>query len=172
MLGGSLVFRQRGDQTIVATAPVRDGEISPAQAATRSRFLLGVQYAKGQLQDPATRAAYKAVVNGRITSAYTAAMRDFLQAPEVQAVDASNYTGAIGSELRITAFDDFEVVAVTVRIERSTGTLVETGSAVRQANGTLWLYTATATNGTPAGSRVIVTATDRPGNATEETFVI
>ena len=172
MLGNSLVFRQRGDQTIVSAAPIRDREPSPSQTAARTRFLQGVQYAKGQLQYPASRSAYQAVVNDRVTSAYIAAMRDFLQVPEVQAVDASGYDGSIGSQLRITAFDDFEAAAVSVRIERATGTFVEAGNAVQQTNGNEWLYTATSTNGTPAGSRIIVTAVDRPGNTREATFTI
>jgi hypothetical protein len=78
----------------------------------------------------------------------------------------------IGNSLFVSASDDVEVVAVSVRIERSTGTLVETGNAVQQANGNEWLYTASATNNAPAGSKVTVRAVDRPGNVTEQVFTL
>jgi hypothetical protein len=171
-LGGALVFRQRGDETIVSTVPVRESALTPAQQAVRTRFQQGVDYAKGQVQDRSAKDAYQQLVNDRLTSAYSAAVRDFLHAPEVRAVDGTAYTGAIGSGLTITAVDDFEVIAVSVRIERATGTLVETGNAVQQPNGNEWLYTATASNGAPAGSKVTVRAVDRPGNVVEQTFIL
>jgi hypothetical protein len=82
MLGGTLVFRQQGGRTIVSAAPTEAaGEPSAAQVAQRQRFQEAAIYAKAQITDPASKAAYAAEQDGSNGSAYAIAVADFLKAP-------------------------------------------------------------------------------------------
>ena len=146
-VGKVFVFRQRGGETIVATPPVR------ASA-----------YAKNALQDPSLKEDYTAEAKKRRNvSAYNMAMTDYLRAPKIAHIDHSGYTGsATGEKIVIEAGDAFKVVAVKVRIEDHDATLVEEGSATLVQGK--WVYTTTVTNPSLTGDKIIVTATDRPGN--------
>ena len=55
---------------------------------------------------------------------------DYLHVPTVTAVSLDNYTGAAGETIHVTAFDDFEVTAVTVSLADDGGVLLESGMAV------------------------------------------
>lgn len=172
MLGGTIVFRQVGNRTIVATAPGRSGEISQKQKAQRQRFQEAVVYAKAQMQDPTAKSEYTALTNEENGNAYSIAVADFLNAPNINLVDMSNYTGKIGDSIRIQVTDDFKVMQVSVRIENPDGTLVETGNAVQQSNAIDWLYIATAKNTTVAGDKIMIRASDKPGNIKEHAQVL
>jgi len=168
-LGEMLVVRQRGGQTILAAAPGEStAEPSAAQLAQRERFQQAVVYAKAQIADPETAAEYaeKATAN---RSAYNVAVADFFRAPDIDEVDLRDYSGAVGDTIRVRATDDFQVAQVTVEIRNADGSLVELGAAVRQPNELDWVYTATADNPSLEGDRILVRASDRPGNLAEQT---
>ena len=75
--------------------------------------------------------------------------------------------GGIGAQGHyLTAFDDFKVKAVTVKIENADGTLVEEGNAVE--SGLYWIYTAKQNNADLSGDKITVRATDIPDNLTEK----
>lgn len=76
----------------------------------------------------------------------------------------------MGSTLRIHAIDDFKVKEVSVTIQNSDGTIVETGKAVLEPNGVTWLYTATVSNPELNGDKITVRASDIPGNLGEGVF--
>ena len=61
------------------------------------------------------------------------------------------------------------VKKVHVTISNADGLLVEEGVAAPDVMGYLWTYTATSTNDNFDGNRIVIIASDMPGNiATEE----
>ena len=149
-VGKVFVFRQRGGETIVATPPSHTKAPSASQKAQQERFIRASAYAKNALQDPSLKEDYTAEAKN-------------LRAPKIAHIDHSGYTGsATGEKIMIEAGDAFKVVAVKVRIEDHDGTLVEEGSATLVQGK--WVYTTTVTNPSLTGDKIIVTATDRPGN--------
>ena len=100
-------------------------------------------------------------------------LRTSFNAPSVDEVDLSAYTGAIGDEIIIMASDDFDpstkvlrtsVQGVDVSLSDEAGAPIESGAAVETpADSGRWLYTATTTVTTGTTVRIAVTASDRPG---------
>jgi len=82
----------------------------------------------------------------------------------VLAIDAHEWTGAIGQTIRVEAQDDMKVMRVTVVIH-SNGSILEQGEAVpSEIDGSLWTYV-TTTRVTPArGLLLDANAYDLPGN--------
>lgn len=174
-LGGTLVFKQVGNETIVSTMPTQSEVVTVKQKAQRTKFQEAVFYAKGELGNPQSKSEYEqaAKLDGDpFVHAYNVALADFLNAPDIKSVDLSNYTGNIGDTIEITVVDDFKVVDVTVSIINGDGSLVENGNAVQQANINLWVYTATAANASLAGDKIVVKAHDKPGNEDSETLTL
>jgi len=162
-LGGQLVVRQSGGKTILAQAPgARSGEPSPAQKAQQQRFQEAVLYGKNRKSDPDYQARA-----GEGLSAYNIAVADFLNAPDIDEIDVTDYQGAAGDTIRVRVSDDFAVQQVAVTIMNADGTLVEEGNAEQQENVLDWLYTATAANASLEGDKIIIRASDRPGNVEE-----
>jgi hypothetical protein len=92
------------------------------------------------------------------------AVADFFNAPDIESVDLSGYSGKAGNIIRIFVTDDFTVSSVTVSIHNADGSPVEEGYT-QPSVGYEWRYTATAANETLAGDRILITASDLPGNA-------
>ena len=163
-LGNQVVYRRVGDKIIVVAKPRRKPTTHPTLISQNNRFRLASTYAKNALQDPSLKEDYTAEAKKRRNvSAYNMAMTDYLRAPKITHIDHSGYTGsATGEKIMIEAGDAFKVVAVKVRIEDHDGTLVEEGSATLVQGK--WVYTTTVTNTSLTGDKIIVTATDRPGN--------
>ena len=105
-------------------------------------------------------------------TAYNIAVADMLQAPNIENIDLSGYTGHPGDVIKVRVTDDFHVQEVTVTITNDDGSLVKTGFAQPDAIGYLWLYTATQDNENLAGDRIEITASDVPGNIAEEEQVL
>lgn len=63
--------------------------------------------------------------------------------------------------------DNFKLVSVSVAIRKADDSLVEMGLATLDANGLDWHYTASVTNSSMTGGKIITTATDTPGHQTE-----
>lgn len=166
-LGNLIVFRNRGGQTIVATAPKKQEEWSEAQKQHRLRFQEAVLYAKNSITDEVKKEAYKASAKEGET-AYNVAVADFLNAPDINEVDISHYTGQPASYIQVRAVDDFNVAEVFVTVLNADGTQVEHGQATLQQGTTWWRYTATATNESVDGDKIIIRVSDTPGNLTEE----
>ena len=161
-VGDIIVFSQRGGKTIVSKAPrKRTGEDSEKQKAQQAKFQQAILYGKAVIKDPAQKAIYEAT--GK--SAYNVAVADLLNAPKIDNIDLTAYTGQAGDTIKVRVYDDFQVKAVSVHIYNADGTLLEEGYATEQ--GIDWLYTATATNSDLAGDKIIVRATDTPDNMSE-----
>jgi hypothetical protein len=170
--GKRLVYRQRGLKTIIARRPVRKSDPqTPRQVEVRDLFSEAVIYARGVIADSATKAIYKAKVKGN-QSAFNLALSDFCKAPEIRKYNVTEYTGQIGDKISIRASDDFKVESVKLLIKDSSDTTIEEGPAVLSANGADWIYTTTVENPDLAGTKLIISAADIPGNITIQEVVL
>ena len=169
---GDLVFKKYGDRTIVSRKADLSGvKPSEAQQAHRQRFSQAALYGKMVLADPQTKGLYEEVAKKKGQPVFSLTVADFFNAPVVDEVDLSGYSGQVGETILVRAHDDFQVTDVTVTLARTDGTAIEKGDAVLSPSG-LWAYTTTQTVAEGTTVRIEVTVTDRPGGAgllTEET---
>jgi hypothetical protein len=68
--------------------------------------------------------------------------------------------------------DKFEVISVTVSIKKPDGTLLEEGPALQRNQTSFYVYNATQENTDLAGTEVVVTVTDNPGNHVTESVTL
>ena len=171
-LGNTVVFRQRGGKTIVAVPPEKKKrEPSEAQKNHQRKFREASRYAMQATQDPTLREAYARKAKAD-QSAYNVAMADYLNLPDITELDLSTYTGAQGNPVVVKVVDDHLVTDVQVAIYNRAGALLEQGPAQLHDNGLDWVYTAQKANGQRKGSRLVVRASDLPGNTTEKEEVL
>jgi hypothetical protein len=164
-----LVFRQRAGETIVSKVPVQSKKVSAKQIEQRKRFRQAVIYGQSAVVTPETKSVYEEVAaekKGR--TPFNAAVADFLNTPEINRIDLSNYTGLAGDTITIEAVDDVMVKEVHVSIISSDGTVVEEGQAVSDVSGCVWTYTAVQNNDDFDGDKIVVSVSDLPGNLVEE----
>lgn len=171
-IGDQLVYRQRGGKTIIAKRPKKKSTPdTPRQLEVQELFAEAVLYAKSVIDDAAKKAAYQAKVKAN-QSAYNLALSDFCKAPEISKYGISEYTGQIGDQISIRAFDDFKVEWVRLIIKDSSDSTIEEGSALLSSNKADWIYTATVVNPTVAGTKLIISAADMPGNITLQEVIL
>jgi hypothetical protein len=163
---GPLVIRQVSGQTIVQAAEASGDRAprSPRQQAHLDRMYRAQLYAKAQIRDAATRSLYATRVDARRTSAYTVAIADYMNPPQVTGLDVRAFHGRVGDPIRIQATDDFEVVAVQLRIFSPAGELLEAGPAIAQPGGD-WLYRTQQPHPALPGITCEAEARDRPGHS-------
>ena len=172
MLGDQIVIRSRAGQMMLSSAPgARTTPPTEAQKKHQQRFQQATVYAKAQLADPEKRKAYEERAEGMVT-AYNVAVADFLHAPDIDEIDVTGYHGAANEPIRVRVTDDFKVETVHLAVYNGDGTLVEEGDAAQQENKIDWIYTSTAENPSTAGDKIVVLASDRPGNITEEDLML
>jgi len=173
MLSSLIVFRQKGTKTVVAAAPIKGkkGNASPAQLKVRDQFKLASVYAKAAVKDPALKKVYEEKATPD-QSAYNIAFADFYKAPNIVSLGFEKYTGLAGQLISPSVDDLLPAKSVQVRIEKADGTLVEQGAAVMRDDKLHWDYTTTQANTPAGGSKLIVTATDNPGNIAVKQMVI
>ncbi|MBL0740736.1 hypothetical protein [Chryseolinea lacunae] len=173
-LGKFLVFKKVNGNTIATIAPTGDrGEGTEKQQAARSRFSQAAVFVKSHLKNPANKALYQAAAKRKgFVNARTLAMADFFGSPKITAIDVTAYAGTVGSKIFIEADDELEVKTVMVEILNADGSSVEKGSAVLQPESGVWEYVATVENADRIGDKVVVVATDRPGNTTTKELVL
>lgn len=167
-IGDLLVFRQRGGKTIVSKMPQHSAKESDNQKKHRKRFQQAVLYAKVAIVSPENGEQYKTSSAKKGKTAFNVAVADFFNAPDIEQVDMSGYTGHPGDMIHIRVTDDFKVETVFLRISNADGSLVEEGNAVPDPSGYLWTYTAVASNDNLSGDKILVTASDMPGNISME----
>ncbi|MCA0448123.1 MAG: hypothetical protein LCH54_18035 [Bacteroidetes bacterium] len=172
MLGDMIVFRQVGDRTIVGSRPTTKNRVPTAkQAAHKERFQQAVIYAKSALAMPDLKVDYEEQAGNGIT-AYNIAVADFLSAPNIVSISLADYYGQVGDKIMVRVTDDFKVKEVKIIIMNPDGSLVESGNAVQQDFRLDWVYTATAVNAQVDGDKLIIQATDTPGNLTEKETIL
>ncbi|MCK0203249.1 hypothetical protein MWN41_09515 [Ornithobacterium rhinotracheale] len=167
-IGDLLVFSQRNGKTIVSKVPKKSNKVSDKQKEQTKKFQKAVLYAKNSLQNPSDKQEYELAASKEAgVSGYNIAVADLLNAPKIEKIDLTYYKGKKGDTIKVVATDDFKVVSVSVEIQNSDGTLVEQGEAIEQ--GLEWVYIAKTNNTDLSGDKIIIRATDKPANMTEET---
>jgi hypothetical protein len=166
-----VTFKEVQGETIISRMPDRSGlEPTEAQTAARERFRQATLYGKMVMADAEAKAIYEEAAKAKGQPVFSLMVADFFNAPSVDEVDLSKYTGAAGDPIIIRAHDDFDVTAVNVAVAQADGTAVEEGAATETPpDSGRWIYTATAAVPTGTAVRITVTATDRPGHAATKT---
>lgn len=168
---GDLVFRTYGRKVVLSQRPKAPSRPpSPAQVAQRERFRRAMFYGKRVLADPDARTFYENLAARREKPVLSVAVADFLNAPVVDEIDTSAYTGAVGGPIVIHAHDDVEVTGVHVTLTDANGAEFEAGAATFEA----WRWMYEAQSDVPPGTVVTITARafDRPGHAGEAEEVV
>ena len=166
-----IVFSQRYGRTFMGKVRRANSNVTPAQIAVRERFLKAVKYARQTMQDPAIKPLYSERAGNGIT-AFNLAIVDYFSAPEIDEINTSVYTGAVGSKIEVEASDDTKVTGVRMSIYDPAGNPVEEGDAVQDPANGHWFYTATAANAVLAGTKISASAKDLPGNETKAEKVL
>lgn len=163
LVGDMLVFSNRHGKTFVSSKPKeRTGELSQKQLENKAKFQEAILYAKTAIRNEAINEVYKKeAVDG--ASTYNIAVADFFKAPNINEIDVRGYMGKIGDKISIQVID-ITVEEVTVTIQNPDGTEVEHGNATYSELTGKWEFTAKANNASLDGDKIIVTATDMPGN--------
>ena len=170
--GRQIVFSQRAGKTIMSKHQLRTAPHTTKQKEQQTKFARAAAYAKNALLDPTLKEAYTTEAKKRQdVSPYNMAMTDYLRPPQITHVDYSAYTGdASGEKIIIEAGDAFKITTLKVKITAANSSTLEEGNATL-VNGK-WQYTTTATNTTLTGSKITLTATDRPGNTTTKEITL
>jgi len=164
---GDLVFKRYEDRVVISRKPDFEGQAATAaQLAHRERFREAALYGRMVMADPETKAVYVEAAKARGKPVFSLTVADFFNAPSVDEVDLSLYSGAVGDAIVIRARDDFDVTGVSVGLTDADGNPIESGAGVETpAASGRWVYTATTAVTTGTTVRIAVTATDRPGGA-------
>ena len=161
--GDQMVIKiDKAGRTIVSNKPEfnENRQFTEAQLAQQEAFREAVVYAK----DAKTEEVYVQKAEGTPMSPYNVALADWLHAPEIKEIDASEWNGQAGQVIRVRAMDDVQVTKVSVAISDENGVVLEQGQAVA-AEGAWWNYTTTeAASGNP---KILATAEDLPGHITQ-----
>ena len=163
----AIVFRKHLDE-ILKREHHTPQELNEEEEARHQHRQQATIYAKTQMLNQQTRSLYEAKAVDGLQTAYTIAVADFLNAPDIKEVDLRNYNGMEGDRIRIQVTDDFKVAFVKVSIITQTGALLESGDARQQGDTNDWIYTATADNSAFDGDKILIQASDLPGNLTEK----
>jgi hypothetical protein len=164
IIGESIAFRQKAGKTFLVKAR-RSHQVTMTQKymAAQARFQASVVYAKRVVKDSAAKSLYASkTVDGQ--TAFNLALSDAYHSPVVSEIITENYHGGIEDLINIKATDNFKVAKVTLSIFGSDGSLLETGPASDLGNELDWTYIVKASNTVLAGTRIIATAADLPGN--------
>ena len=159
---GGLVYRRNGDGTAISKARRDDVPPTGAQLEVQRKFTEAAAYAKASLADPVLGPRYSAAAEVVGQRPFAFALADFLKNPVVEAIDVTDYHGAVGDVIKVRAVDDFEVTRVTVEIRDGANAVLEQGAAVQV--GGAWHYTATTAIAAGTPVTVAAVATDRPGH--------
>ena len=160
---GDLVFKRvRGRLQAAMRPKPRTSPPTENQRAHHVVFKRAISHARHAMADPELQPIYQRVAAAQNRSAFTTAVGDYFNPPEVQLVDVSRFAGKSGDKVTIMATDDVEVKAVGMVVRRSDGTVIEEGPASRVFEE--WVYI--LTTAIAAGTSLIfeVTATDWAGN--------
>ena len=137
------------------------GELTPKQKAARKRFLSATKFGKRVMRNPELLAAYSPASKNSLNP-YVLAVTNYLTPIEVDDVNVSGYTGAIGDKIIVEAEDLVAITGVTITIEDSTGALVERGDCVNDPEFDNWVYTVTEGVDSVTGFYITARVTNYP----------
>ena len=102
-----MVFKRWEGQELVAKMPDRTGIVATAnQVAQQDKFRLAALYGKAALADPDTKQVYEDAAARKGIPVFALTLGDFLNAPAVDEIDLSGYSGKANEPIRIRASDD------------------------------------------------------------------
>lgn len=158
---GQWTFYRRNGRLVTRRVSTSRAEATEAQLEVQRQFRLAAAYARSVSEDPLLRTRYETLAASRKTSIRQVAMADALRIPVVDAIDLEGFKGMAGNPIRVIAFDDVDVMDVSIEIRAADGAVLEQGAAT--LDGGKWVYATTVAH--PAGTPVTITATavDRPG---------
>jgi hypothetical protein len=163
--GNKIVFRVVKGVTVAARRTSKSPQNSEKQIAQQQRFQRASQYAKAKMLDPDAKAYYKALAGDKaFNTAFSAAVRDYLTDQKILSIDTNGFSGAVGSTIAVKVQDNAKTISMKVEIRLADDTLVETGNALLTPGDTEWKYVTTQSVTNLSGSKIIITAIDRPGN--------
>lgn len=169
---GGVVYKRWRGRTIMANRPRKRKKSTEKQKDQQDNFRMAVRFAKQACAIPEYKAIYAKGINDQKHSANAVALSDFLNSPEIRDIDVLTYSGAPGELIRVRAFDDFKVKAVSITITSADGTLIEKGEALPRGKRGLWRMTTTVRNTNAPGTVFSVVAKDFAGNETHKTATI
>ena len=172
MLGKVVVYRQFRGKTLLCNRPEKRKDITPHQQKMKTRFLEAVAFAKKQVADPVTKALYQPGPDSKFTSAYAAALADYLKRPVIEEVDVSAYKGHEGDAIVVRASDVARTLTVTVRVVSANGHVIEEGEAIPAIFTSGYVLRASKRNDSIRGSVIRITVRDRPGNVVDHDIVL
>ncbi len=173
MLGGTMVFRKVGDDTVVAAAPGKTTRLPTVnQEAQRSRFRLAAYYARRVKEDPVLLGLYKTLAQARGVRYYPLVIKDYFTLPMVDQLLNGPNGELPGVKFTAVVVNEIAVRSVTLRILSPDTTLLDSGSATVGADGQSWSFVSEALGVLATGNQVEVTAVDYPGNTVTEIFTI
>jgi hypothetical protein len=150
MLGGVVVYRQFRGKTIMSNRPRKAKVLTPHQQATKSRFLLAVEYAKKQIADPVLKAKYQPSPGSKFTSAYISAIADYLRRAKrnengMEEKETESSHGALGQKVIVNVGGNkIDVKTATIRHFQDIANEIErytrTGSYIANRNAVTVLY--------------------------------
>jgi hypothetical protein len=165
--GKKFVFRVVKGVTVASRRSTLERVQSASQIAHQERFQRATQYAKAKMLDPDAKAFYKEMAGPKaFANAFNAAVRDYLVAPKVLDVIASEFTGAVGSTILVKVSDNVKTIRIKVAVVNAAGSVVESGDATYPPGDVEWKYITTQALPSLSGAKIVVTAIDRPGNET------
>ncbi|WP_276373606.1 hypothetical protein [Chryseolinea sp. H1M3-3] len=170
---GNVVFRQLNGKTIMCLPPQRRAAPTAIQKEQRERFRLATMYAKMALDDPDLKYMYeKAAKKLKSTSAYAAAVADYLKRPEIEEITTGVDTGSKEAFIFITSASKGKNLSVCVTIFSANGKVIEAGYVNCDGFQRDFKYVVQRANSLSVGNLVEVKVTDMPGNIAVKTVVI
>jgi hypothetical protein len=167
--GRKIIFRVVKGVTVAARRSTAERVVTDKQAAHQKRFQRAAQYAKAKMLDPIAKEEYKKMAGDQpFATAFNAALRDYMVLPQILDIDVSGFNGAIGSAIPISVSDNLKTIQIQVAIQLANGTVQESGDASLKPGDLEWKYITKLALPVLAGSKIIVTAIDRPGNKSVE----
>ncbi|MBO9659182.1 MAG: hypothetical protein J7527_10195, partial [Chitinophagaceae bacterium] len=144
--------------------------VAAGQIEIRQKFKKAAHFAKLSMGMPDRYALYEAKTVPGVTP-YNLALGNYFAKPEIVEIINTSYSGAAGGQIDILAEDKITVHSLTVSIYTVQNTFVESGPAIKTSEG-FWHYTTTGFSPQLEGSRVVVTASNLPGNEATAELVL
>lgn len=162
-------IRTRSGKTILAANPIRDDQHEDGETEETPQDAL--RKATTHANFAHTQEAYVNKARKSEVTAYTIAMTDWFEAPEVLEINVDAWTGKPGQTIRVKARDNVMVAGVTVIIRDMDDNVLEMGEALQSQSGnTWWHYTTHAYVIMEPFPIVETIARDLAGN--QDTFII
>ena len=155
----NIIIRSSGTGTHVYLKPVGKKKFSEAQKQQQITFTKGAAWGNYAKDDQQLKGIYQKKAKGN-RSVYHIALRDKMNPPVIKKINLSRFAENPDQPIVISAWDDFKVVSVTVKVLGAEGKMLEFGQAF--AKGAFWYYHPGCK--VDEVEKVEVTATDLPGN--------